>query len=383
MSPFIYLDNAATTRQKPQPVIDAVVSAMTTLGNSARGTHEGSLSASRMIYGTREKLATFFNCPRPDHVVFTANSTEALNMAICGLLDPGDHVIATDLEHNSVLRPLYRLEAERSVSLSFVPADRQGRIDYGEFGRLIRPETRAIICTHASNLTGNAVDIGRVGAIAHAHGLIFLVDASQTAGAIPIDMTALGVDVLCFTGHKGLMGPQGTGGLCIRPGVDIRPLLRGGSGVHSFDREQPQDYPTRLEAGTLNSHGIAGLDAAADYLLTQGVEAVEQTEHALMQRFYEGVRGIDGITVYGDFSLPRRAAIVALNLRDWDSAEVSDALYTDYGIATRPGAHCAPRLHQALGTAAQGAVRFSFSAFNTEAEVDAAIRAVRELAGAV
>ena len=163
---MIYLDNAATTRQKPQPVIDAVVSAMTTLGNSARGTHEGSLSASRMIYGTREKLATFFNCPRPDHVVFTANSTEALNMAICGLLDPGDHVIATDLEHNSVLRPLDRLEAERSVSLSFVPADRQGRIDYGEFGRLIRPETRAIICTHASNLTGNAVNIGRVGAIA-------------------------------------------------------------------------------------------------------------------------------------------------------------------------------------------------------------------------
>lgn len=160
---MIYLDNAATTRQKPQPVIDAVVSAMTTLGNSARGTHEGSLSASRMIYGTREKLATFFNCPRPDHVVFTANSTEALNMAICGLLDPGDHVISTDLEHNSVLRPLYRLEAERSVSLSFVPADRQGRIDYGEFERLIRPETRAIICTHASNLTGNAVDIGRVG----------------------------------------------------------------------------------------------------------------------------------------------------------------------------------------------------------------------------
>ena len=220
---MIYLDNAATTRQKPQPVIDAVVSAMTTLGNSARGTHEGSLSASRMIYGTREKLATFFNCPRPDHVVFTANSTEALNMAICGLLDPGDHVIATDLEHNSVLRPLYRLEAERSVSLSFVPADRQGRIDYGEFGRLIRPETRAIICTHASNLTGNAVNIGRVGAIAHVHGLIFLVDASQTAGVLPIDMEAQQIDLLCFTGHKSLMGPQGPGGLCLGENVALRP----------------------------------------------------------------------------------------------------------------------------------------------------------------
>ena len=225
---MIYLDNAATTRQKPQPVIDAVVSAMTTLGNSARGTHEGSLSASRTIYGTREKLATFFNCPRPDHVVFTANSTEALNMAICGLLDPGDHVIATDLEHNSVLRPLYRLEAERSVSLSFVPADRQGRIDYGDFERLIRPETRAIVCTHASNLTGNAVDIGRVGAIAHAHGLIFLVDASQTAGVLPIDMEAQQIDLLCFTGHKSLMGPQGTGGLCLGRGRCPPPMEGGG-----------------------------------------------------------------------------------------------------------------------------------------------------------
>ena len=259
---MIYLDNAATTRQKPQPVIDAVVSAMTTLGNSARGTHEGSLSASRMIYGTREKLATFFNCPRPDHVVFTANSTEALNMAICGLLDPGDHVIATDLEHNSVLRPLYRLEAERSVSLSFVPADRQGRIDYGDFERLIRPETRAIICTHASNLTGNAVDIGRVGAIAHAHGLIFLVDASQTAGVLPIDMEAQQIDLLCFTGHKSLMGPQGTGGLCLGENVALRPWKVGGTGVQTYNPAQPEQLPTRLEAGTLNGHGIAGLSAA-------------------------------------------------------------------------------------------------------------------------
>ena len=268
---MIYLDNAATTRQKPQPVIDAVVSAMTTLGNSARGTHEGSLSASRMIYGTREKLATFFNCPRPDHVVFTANSTEALNMAICGLLDPGDHVIATDLEHNSALRPLYRLEAERSVSLSFVPADRQGRIDYGEFERLIRPETRAIICTHASNLTGNAVDIGRVGAIAHAHGLIFLVDASQTAGVLPIDMVAQQIDLLCFTGHKSLMGPQGTGGLCIREGIALRPWKVGGTGVQTYNPAQPEQLPTRLEAGTLNGHGIAGLSAALDYIRAVGM----------------------------------------------------------------------------------------------------------------
>ena len=377
---MIYLDNAATTRQKPQPVIDAVVSAMTTLGNSARGTHEGSLSASRMIYGTREKLATFFNCPRPDHVVFTANSTEALNMAICGLLDPGDHVIATDLEHNSVLRPLYRLEAERSVSLSFVPADRQGRIDYGEFGRLIRPETRAIICTHASNLTGNAVDIGRVGAIARAHGLIFLVDASQTAGVLPIDMEAQQIDLLCFTGHKSLMGPQGTGGLCIREGIALRPWKVGGTGVQTYNPAQPEQLPTRLEAGTLNGHGIAGLSAALDYLEETGLEAIRSHEQALARQFYEGVSAIPGVTVYGDFTTWDRAPVVSLNIRDYDSSQVSDVLAEQFSIATRPGAHCAPRLHRALGTMAQGAVRFSFGWFNTEEETQAAIAAVRSVA---
>lgn len=377
---MIYLDNAATTRQKPQPVIDAVVSAMTTLGNSARGTHEGSLSASRMIYGTREKLATFFNCPRPDHVVFTANSTEALNMAICGLLDPGDHVIATDLEHNSVLRPLYRLEAERSVSLSFVPADRQGRIDYDDFERLIRPETRAIVCTHASNLTGNAVDIGRVGAIAHAHGLIFLVDASQTAGVLPIDMEAQQIDLLCFTGHKSLMGPQGTGGLCIREGIALRPWKVGGTGVQTYNPAQPEQLPTRLEAGTLNGHGIAGLSAALDYLEETGLEAIRSHEQALARQFYEGVSAIPGVTVYGDFTTWDRAPVVSLNIRDYDSSQVSDVLAEQFSIATRPGAHCAPRLHRALGTMAQGAVRFSFGWFNTEEETQAAIAAVRSVA---
>ena len=376
---MIYLDNAATTRQKPQPVIDAVVAAMTNLGNSARGTHDGSLSASRIIYGTREKLADFFGCPRPDHVVFTCNSTEALNMAICGLLNPGDHVISTDLEHNSVLRPLYRMEAERNVSLSFVPADRQGNLDYGDFERLIRPETRAIVCTHASNLTGNAVDIGRVGEIAHAHGLTFIVDASQTAGVLPIDMAAQHIDILCFTGHKSLMGPQGTGGLCLGERVNLRPWKVGGTGVQTYSRSQPEQLPTLLEAGTLNGHGIAGLSAALDYSRKVGMDTIREKEEALMRRFYEEVSVIPGVTVYGDFTAPR-TAVVALNIRDYDSGEVSDALAQDYGIATRPGAHCAPRMHRALGTERQGAVRFSFGWFNTEHEIDKAIRAVKELA---
>ena len=374
---MIYLDNAATTLHKPPQVMDAVVRAM---GNAARGAHGGALEASRAVYAARVKLAKLFGCPRPDHVVFTANSTEALNLAINGILRPGDHAVTTDCEHNSVLRPLYRLEEERGVTLGIVPADRLGRVDYGAFERLVGPQTRAVVCTHASNLTGNVLDLARIGEIAHRQGALLVVDASQTAGAIPIDMEAMHIDVLCFTGHKGLMGPQGTGGLCIRPGVEIAPWKVGGSGVHSYDRHQPQEYPTRLEAGTLNSHGIAGLSAALDFISEVGVAAIEEKERALMDRFYRAVSATEGVTVYGDFSQARRSAIVTLNIRDYDSAAVSDELSESYGIATRPGAHCAPRMHEALGTTDRGAVRFSFSWFNTEDEVDAAIRAVRELA---
>ena len=379
MEKLIYLDNAATTLHKPPQVAEAVKEAILTAGNAARGAHGASMQASRTVFETRQKLARLLGCPQADHVVFTANSTMALNIAIQGILSPEDHAISTDLEHNSVLRPLYALQ-EQGMGLDFVRADQQGNIRYEDFAPLFRPNTKAVVCTHASNLTGNMLDIARIAEITHAHGALLIVDASQTAGTVPIDMTALGVDVLCFTGHKGLMGPQGTGGLCIRPGVEIRPLLRGGSGIHSFDRHQPEAYPTRLEAGTLNSHGIAGLDAAADYLLEVGVEAIRQKEQALMRRFYEVVRRIDGVTIYGDFSPSQRAAIVALNIRDYDSAEIADVLSADYGIATRPGAHCAPRMHEALGTVQQGAVRFSFSAFNTEEEIDAAIAAVAELA---
>ncbi len=377
---MIYLDNAATTLHKPPQVARAVVQAMDTMGNAARGAHGGALEASRTVYGTREKLARLFACQRADHIVFTANSTEALNIAINGILHEGDHAISTDCEHNSVLRPLYRLEEERGIGLDFVAADRQGRVDYGDFERLIRSNTKAIVCTHCSNLTGNVLDIARIGEIAHRHGALLIVDASQTAGTIPIDMEKMGVDVLCFTGHKGLMGPQGTGGLCIRPGVEIAPWKVGGSGVHSYDRHQPMEYPTRLEAGTLNGHGIAGLSAALDVILERGVEDIQQMEHGLMRKFYEGVKDIDGVTVYGDFAAPVRGAIVTLNIRDYDSSAVSDALSENYGIATRPGAHCAPRMHRALGTTEQGAVRFSFSCYNTEQEVEEAIRAVREIA---
>ena len=376
---MIYLDNAATTLHKPPQVIEAVADALQSMGNSARGTHAGSMAASHTVYDTRVKLAKLFGCPRADHVAFTANVTEALNIAVNGLIGRGDHVITTDCEHNSVLRPLYRLADEQGVEVSFVPADRQGNLDYDAFEALMQPHTRAIVCTHASNLTGNLTDLARVSAVAKAHDVLLIVDAAQTAGAYPIDMTALGIDVLCFTGHKGLMGPQGTGGLCVREGLTLRHWKVGGSGVQSYSRTHPTQMPTCLEAGTLNGHGIAGLSAALDFIAEVGVDAIHDRETALMRRFYEGVKDVTGITVYGDFSR-QRMAIVTLNIGDYESGAVSDALSEEYGIATRPGAHCAPRMHQALGTEQQGAVRFSFSWFNTEQEIDAAIQAVRELA---
>ena len=380
---MIYLDNAATTQRKPQCVIDAMVEALNSMGNGGRGAHGTALKASRAVYDTRRKLAELFGCKRPDHVIFTSNSTEALNIAIRGLLNPGDHVISTDLEHNSVLRPLYFLEENCNVSLDFVPANKQGLVDYADFEKLIRPETKAIVCTHASNLTGNLLDISRIGRIAGEHGLLLIVDASQTAGAVPIDMSRMGISILCFTGHKSMMGPQGTGGLCINGDIEIEPLKVGGTGVQSFLTEQPREYPTRLEAGTLNGHGIAGLEAAADFISNTGVDVIHAHEISLARRFYEEVSQIPAVRVYGDFSSWNRSPIISLNIADLDSALVCDELAFDYNIATRAGAHCAPLMHRALGTEEQGAVRFSFGFFNTDQEADAAARAVREIADRV
>ncbi len=376
---MIYFDNAATTMRKPDCVIQAVTEAMCSLGNSGRGVHSGALSASRIIYDTRVALARLFSAESPERIAFTANSTEALNMAIKGTLHPGDHVITTALEHNSVLRPLYEME-EQGVDLSILSADTMGNICYEDFEKEIRPNTAAIVTTHGSNLTGNLLDIQRIGDIAKRHGLLYIVDASQTAGVFDIDVQQMHIDILCFTGHKGLLGPQGTGGIYVREGVEIRPLLSGGSGVQTYLRKHPSQMPTALEAGTLNGHGIAGLGAAVTYLQETGLPAIRAREQALMMAFYEAVREIPGITVYGDFTDSNRCAIVSLNIRDYDSGEVSDALSTEYGIATRPGAHCAPLMHKALGTVEQGAVRFSFSHFNTKEEIKIAVSALRELA---
>lgn len=378
---MIYLDNAATTMHKPPAVLQAVADAMCSLGNSGRGAHKATLEASRSIYQTRKKLSDLFHAEGAQCIAFSANATESLNIAIKGILKPGDHVISTHMEHNSVLRPLYEME-ERGVLLTLLSTDEKGRITPEQFEKAITKDTKAIVCTHASNLTGNVNDIEKIGQIARANQLLFIVDASQTAGSLPIDVQKMQIDVLCFTGHKALLGPQGTGGIYVRPGLEVQPLKSGGSGVQTFSRMHPKEMPTALEAGTLNGHGIAGLGAAVDYIQELGIEQIHEKEEDLATRFYQGIRDIPGICIYGDFSKEARlrCPIVSVNIKDEDSAVISDRLYTRYEIATRSGGHCAPLMHEDLGTRQQGAVRFSFSIFNTEEEIDRTIDALKELA---
>lgn len=376
---MIYFDNAATTWHKPDCVVEAVTSALCSMGNPGRSIHDGSMNAARIVFEARLALAQLLGAENPNRIAFTANATESLNIAIQGVLNPGDHVITTELEHNSVLRPLYALE-DRGVELTILPADPLGNICYEDFEKEIKSNTKAIVTTHGSNLTGNLLDIRRIGEIANKHGLIYIVDASQTAGVFDIDVQKMHIAILCFTGHKSLLGPQGTGGIYVREGVNVKPLLSGGSGVQTYLRNHPSQMPTALEAGTLNAHGIAGLLAAVNYIRETGTDNIRKAEQLLMGAFYEQAREIPGITVYGDFSSYDRCPIVTLNIRDNDSGLVGDILAREYNIATRPGAHCVPLMHKALGTVKQGTVRFSFSHFNTIEEINIAVSALKELA---
>lgn len=376
---MIYLDQAATSFLKPPEVAKAVYASFEELGNAGRGAHAPTLHASRLLYDTREKLAELLGISDPSRIAFTCNATEALNIAICGICKPGHHVISTVCEHNSVLRPLYQME-NQGMELTLVSADEKGRIDYQELEDSLRSNTKAVVITHGSNVTGNVTDLERAAAFTRNNGLLLVVDASQTAGSIPIAAEKTGIDILCFTGHKGLLGPQGTGGIYVRDGLEVCPLKTGGSGIRSFDRGHPSVMPEALEAGTLNGHGIAGLNAALDFLLKTGTAKIAGREQTLARQFADAVGKIDTVTLYGDFEAKERAAIVSLNIGDMDSALVSDILWEDYGICVRAGAHCAPLMHRVLGTEKQGAVRFSFSYFNTEREVEEAVCAVLEIA---
>ena len=376
---MIYFDNAATTLQKPNEVIEAVQKALLTLGNAGRGAHAPTLQAARTVYDTRVKLAKLFNIANPAQIAFTCNATEALNIAIQGLFKAGDHVLSSEAEHNSVLRPLY-LQESAGVEVSFLPLDACGRIDYALLESKVQANTKAIVINHASNVTGNVNDLQMLSAIAKRHNLFLVVDASQTAGTLPIDVQTMGIDVLCFTGHKGLLGPQGTGGIYVGENVKLFSLKVGGSGVHSFDKVHPQMMPTLLEAGTLNGHGLAGLNAALDFLFATGVEKVHVHEMELMRHFVEDVKNLPKVKLYGDFDSAERVALVSLNIGEMDAGLVSDILWEDYGICVRAGAHCAPLVHQHFGTEKQGMVRFSFGYFNTLEEVDVAIKAIKEIA---
>ena len=376
---MIYLDSSATSFLKPPQVAEAVFRSFNTIGNAGRGAHAPTLNASRLIYDTREKLAALFGTPDPSRIAFTCNATEALNIAIHGAIHPGEHVITTACEHNSVLRPLYLKEKE-GTELTIIPADKKGRIRYDLLESSVKSNTSAIVLTHASNLSGNVTDLAFVSNFAKKHGLLLIVDASQTAGSLPINVVKMGIDILCFTGHKGLFGPQGTGGLYVREGLTLSPLKSGGSGIHSFDRQHPTDMPTALEAGTLNGHSIAGLNAGLDYILSTGVKNIHAKEISLARRFVNGISDISDLKLYGDIDAPLRTPIISLNIGNMSSASVSDILWEDYEICVRAGAHCAPLMHKTFGTEKQGAVRFSFSCFNTEAEIDTAIRAMHEIA---
>ena len=373
----IYLDSAATSLHKPPQVAQAVAEAICKAGNAARGAHGASMAASRTVYDTRCLAARLLGCPRPDHVVFTANSTMALNIAICGLLSPGDHAISTDLEHNSVLRPLYALERQ-GMALSFVPADKNGQVSYDAFERLFRPNTRAVVCTHASNVTGDVLDIPRIAAMAHAHGALLILDASQTAGAIPLDMTALGAAFIAMPGHKGLYGPQGTGVLLCGKDVPVRTLLEGGTGSISIQQEMPDFLPDRLEAGTHNMPGIAGLLAGVRFVRQLGPEAICAGERQLTFQAAEGLRRLPGLQVFALPDLAAQAGVLSIVPERMD-AEALGAALADRGIAVRAGLHCAPLAHRTAGTLDTGTVRLSFSHWNTREEVSRFLVAMGEI----
>lgn len=375
---MIYFDNAATSYYKPKKMLEAVLYAMENSGNSGRGIHLASMSASNAVYDCRVKLSTFFGSNDANTVVFTNNSTESLNIAIKGILEAGDHVITTNLEHNAVLRPLYEM-VELGVELTIVNCDEKGNIHYNEIENSIKQNTKAIITTHASNVIGNVVDINMVGEISRNHNLIYIVDASQTAGVFNIDVKKMNIDILCFTGHKSLLGPQGTGGMIIKDKINIKPLKSGGTGIKTFDKVMPRELPTHLEAGTLNSHGIAGLSASIDYLNEIGLDNIKNKEYDLMKYFYDNIKNIDCVKIYGNFDTKERCPIVSLNIKNYDSGKISDYIYEKYNIATRPKGHCAPLVHMFYGTKEQGMVRFSFCYENTFEEIDVAINAIKKI----
>lgn len=377
---MIYFDNAATSWPKP-PAVHAALNEYfgEAGGNPGRSGHRMSVAAARIVESTREALAELFNAPDPSRIVFTHNATHALNMALHGLLRPGDHVLTTGMEHNSVMRPLRHFEAS-GVDVTVVACSPDGRLDLDAVRRAIRRNTRLLVTTHASNVAGIINPMAELAALSKEAKIIYLADAAQTAGAVPIDVQASGVDLLAFTGHKGLLGPTGTGGLYIREGLALAPLIRGGTGSDSAHEIQPDFLPDAHESGTLNLAGIAGLGAAVRFLLEVGIEAVREHEKKLIARFLAGLSDISGLKVHGPKNAALQCGLVSFNIEGAVPSEVGLILDQSFGIMARTGLHCAPSAHRTLGTFPMGTVRFSFSCFNTPAEVEKGINALREIA---
>lgn len=380
---MIYLDNAATSWPKPPDVVRAMAHFLEEVGaNPGRSEHRLSVEAGRIVYRTREALAALFDLPDPLRIVFAPNATYALNLALRGLLRSGDHAITGSMEHNAVMRPLRALEAQ-GVALTVVPCAADGTLDPEDIRRALRPETALIVLNHASNVCGTILPVAEVGRIARQADLLLLVDTAQTAGVIPISMREMGIDLLAFTGHKGLLGPTGTGGLAIGERVPLErfePLVRGGTGSRSEYEIQPDFLPDKFESGTLNTVGLAGLLGALSYLQKRGLSAIQAHETALMGRLLAGLQSIPGVSVYGPADPVRRVAVVSFNVAGRTPSEVALLLDERYDIACRPGLHCAPTAHRTLGTFPTGTVRFSLGPFNTPDEIEKAIQAVAGLA---
>ena len=379
---MIYLDHAATSWPKPPEVLRAMADFLERAGgNPGRSGHRLSLEAGRIVYDARETVAAIFNAPDPLRVIFTLNATQALNLALSGLLKPGDHAVATGMEHNAVMRPLRHLEG-RGVRLTVVPCARDGALDPGAVAAAIGPSTRLVVMTHASNVTGTILPVSDVARAAHRAGALLLVDAAQTAGVIPIDMQSAGIDLLAFTGHKGLQGPPGTGGLVLgdrAPAAEMTPLVRGGTGSRSEHEVQPEDFPDKFESGTLNGPGIAGLGAGIRWVLDRGIDLLRARELELGRALADGIRDIAGTTVYGPENPEDRTAVVSFTAAGLPPSEIGLRLDDEYGILCRVGLHCAPAAHRTIGTFPEGTVRLALGAGSVAAEVEAAITAVRNI----
>ena len=379
---IIYFDNAATSWPKPPEVNKTIQKYLKKIGaNPGRSGHRLSVEAARVIYDTREKLAQLFNITDPLQIVMTKNATEGLNIAISGLLKSGDHVITSSMEHNSVMRPL-RVMERRGVELTVIPCDPEGLIDPAHVNGAVKKNTRAIFMTHASNVTGTVMPVADIGRIARECGLVFCVDAAQTAGCHPIDVKEMNIDLLAFTGHKSLFGPSGTGGLYIREGLEkrIEPLCVGGTGSRSEVEEHPDFMPDRYEAGTPNTVGVAGLQAGIDFVLSEGIDQIKRKEEELVKIFTEGIKGLAGVTLYGQAGTQKRTPVVSFNIAGMDPAAVALELDDRFNIMARSGIHCAPSAHKTIGTYPQGTVRFSFSYFNTQEQIAKAIDAIYQIA---